>query len=253
MPIRALIVDDEPWARKRIAALLGTERDVEVVGECADAAEAVAKITELQPDLVFLDVQMPGGDGFDVIEAVGPDHMPVVIFATAYDTFAVRAFDAQAIDYLLKPFDEDRFARALERARKDLQHASAQAGLRALLESLETGSRRLRRLVVKSGGRVSFLRTADADWFEASGNYVAVHVGRESHLLRITMNALEPRLDRDQFVRIHRSTIVNLDRVKELQPWFRGEQMLVLADGTQLPVGRAFRERLRRLLDNAVE
>ena len=254
MKIRVLIVDDEPWARKRIATLLRAEADVEIVGECADGTAAISKIGELSPELVFLDVQMPEVDGFDVIEGVGPEHMPLVIFATAYDKYALRAFDAHALDYLLKPFDEERFQRALSRARKDLQRGNGEteSTLRSLLKTLQEGQRYLRRLVVKSGGRVIFLKASDIDWFEATGNYVTLHAGRDSHLLRGTMNALEPKLDPDQFVRIHRSAIVSLDRVKELQPWFRGEQVLTLKDGTELTVGRAFRNRLQQFLENTV-
>ncbi len=252
--MRVLIVDDEPWARRRIASLLRSEQDVEIVGECGDGAEAVARIVELAPDLVFLDVQMPEIDGFEVLEAVGSERMPRVIFVTAYDSYALRAFEAQALDYLLKPFDDERFARALDRARKELAQPPPllERGLRALIESLPRDRKFLQRLVVKAGGRVLFLRTSDVDWFEASGNYVTLHLGRESHLLRTTMSALAPKLDPEQFVRIHRSAIVNLDRVKELLPWFRGELTLVLHDGTRLTVGRAFRERLQHLLKNVV-
>jgi len=253
--IRVLIVDDETWARKRIAALLKGEPDVTIVGECADGAEAVEKITMLKPDLVFLDVQMPEMDGFDVIDTVGPDRMPRTIFATAFEEYAIRAFDAQAMDYLLKPFDEERFRKSLDRARREL-HRGADAkpdeSIRALIESLRGSRRYLQRLVVKSVGRVLFMKTSDIDWIEASGNYVTLHIGKEEHLLRETMNGLEPKLDPAHFVRIHRSTIVNLDRIRELQPWFRGEQVLVLKDGTQLTVGRAFRPRLEHFLENRV-
>lgn len=254
MKIRVLIVDDEPWARKRIATLLKAEVDVEIVVECADGGTAIKKISELSPDLVFLDVQMPEVDGFDVIEAVGPERMPLVIFATAYDKYALQAFDAHALDYLLKPFDEERFQRALDRARKDLQRekGGSESTLRALLKTLQEGHKYLQRLVVKSGGRVVFLKASDIDWFEATGNYVTLHVGRDSHLLRGTMNALEPKLNSEQFIRIHRSAIINLDRIKALQPWFRGEQVLVLKDGTELTVGRAFRDRLQQFLENTV-
>lgn len=247
-----LIVDDEPWARKRIAALLKGEPDFEVAGECADGAEAVEKIVKLKPDLVFLDVQMPEMDGFDVVDAVGPEKMPRVIFATAYDRYAIRAFDANALDYLLKPFDEERFKRALDRVRRELVQGDAGTSLRSLVEALRNGRSYLKRIVVKSRGRVIFLKTSELDWVEAAGNYVTLHVGKEEHLLRETMNALEPRLDPDQFIRIHRSSIVNIDRVRELQPWFRGEQMLVLKDGKQLTIGRAFRERLGKLTGNRV-
>jgi two-component system LytT family response regulator len=252
MKIRTLIVDDEPWARKRIAALIRREGDIELLGQCCGGAEAISKIVELAPDLVFLDVQMPEVDGFDVVEAVGPERMPLVIFATAYEKYALKAFDANALDYLLKPFDEDRFQKALDRARLHLSlgEATAIPSLRGLLESLDRNRRGLRRLVVKSGSRSIFLKTTEIDWFEASGNYVSLHVGKDEHLIRDTINSLETKLDADQFVRIHRSTIVNLDRIRELQPWFRGEQVMVLKDGTQLNVGRAFRHRLRQFLVN---
>jgi two-component system, LytTR family, response regulator len=255
MKITTIIVDDEPWARKRIAALLASEPDIELAGECCNGSEAVSMIRKITPDLVFLDVQMPDCDGFDVLETIGVQHTPVLIFATAYDTYALRAFDANAVDYLLKPFDDDRFGRALERARKELRSgpAGGQIKLRTLLESVRGVNKYLRRLVVKSEGRVTFLKTADVDWFEASGNYVTLHIGSSVSLIRETMNRLEPKLDPDQFVRIHRCAIVNLDRVKELQPWFHGEQVLVLDSGKELSVGRAFRDRLRRLLENAVE
>lgn len=249
-----LVVDDEPWARKRILALLKVEQDFEIIGECSGGREAIKKILDLSPDLVFLDVQMPGVDGFDVVDAISPEHMPLVIFATAFDKYALRAFDSHALDYLLKPFDEERFQIALNRARKDLQQGkNAAEDLRSVLKSLGNSHKYLRRLVVKSGGRVIFLRATDIEWFESCGNYVTLHVGRHSHLLRTTMNALEPKLNSDQFVRIHRSTIVNLDCVRELQPWFRGEQSLILKDGTQLSVGRAFRDRLHNFLQNIVE
>jgi len=246
MKMRVLIVDDEPWARKRIASLLKPEADVEIAGECSTGADAINKIEVLSPDLVFLDVQMPEINGFEVVDAVGPESMPLVIFATAYDGYALKAFDAHAFDYLLKPFDEERFRHALDRARRELQRprTASEMPLRSLLDSLRKGSSYLSRLAVKSCGRIIFIKAKEIDWVEASGNYVTLHVGRESHLVRTTMNALEPKLDSEQFVRIHRSTIVNLDRIQELQPWFRGEQVLMLKDGTKLKVGRVFRDRL---------
>ncbi|HEX9156257.1 MAG TPA: LytTR family DNA-binding domain-containing protein, partial [Nitrospira sp.] len=235
MKMRVLIVDDEPWARKRIATLLKPETDIEIVKECAGGEAAIQAITECAPDLVFLDVQMPEVDGFEVLDAIGPERMPLVIFATAYDKYAIHAFEAQAIDYLLKPFDEDRFRKALCRARRELDgKISSERALSKLLESMRGERRYLQRLVAKSGGRVLFLKLADIDWLEATGNYVTLHAGKESHMLRTTMNALEPRLDPEQFARIHRSSIVNLDRVRELQPLFRGEHVLILKDGTQL-------------------
>jgi two-component system, LytTR family, response regulator len=253
MKMRVLIVDDEPWARKRIATLLKPEADIEIVKECAGGEAAIQAITECAPDLVFLDVQMPEVDGFEVLDAIGPERMPLVIFATAYDKYAIQAFDAQAIDYLLKPFDEERFRKALYRARRELEgKISSETVLSKLLESLRGERRYLQRLVAKSGGRVLFLKLADIDWLEATGNYVTLHAGKESHMLRTTMTALEPKLDPEQFARIHRSAIVNLDRVRELQPLFRGENVLILKDGTQLSVGRAFRARLLQQIGSVV-
>jgi two-component system LytT family response regulator len=248
-----LIVDDEPWARKRIATLLKAETDVEIVRECTGGEEAIEAIAECAPDLVFLDVQMPEVDGFEVLDAIGPERMPLVIFATAYDKYAIQAFDAHAIDYLLKPFDEERFRKALYRARRELEgKISSETALSKLLESMRGERRYLQRLVAKSGGRVLFLKLADIDWLEATGNYVTLHAGKESHMLRTTMNALEPKLDPEQFARIHRSAIVNLDRVRELQPLFRGENVLILKDGTQLSVGRAFRATLLQQIGSVV-
>ncbi len=253
MTLRVLIVDDETWARRRIAGLLEAEPDVEIVGECADGAAAVQDILALSPDLVFLDVQMPEFDGFDVLHAVGTERMPLVVFATAYDAYAVKAFEANALDYLLKPFDEERFHRSLERAREEIQKTQLVRGegLQALIRALGDSRRHLRRLAVKDRGRVLFLPAGDVDWFEAAGNYVTLHVGSSEYLIRDTVSGLEARLDPDQFVRIHRSTIVNLDRVQGLAPWAQGEQVMTLKDGTTLTVGRAFRGRLDHLLRNA--
>ncbi len=254
MAIRVLIVDDESWARRRLAAFLQSVGDVQVVGECGNGAEAVEAIRDLAPDLAFLDVQMPEFNGFEVLQSIGPDRMPLVVFATAYDDYAVRAFEAHALDYLLKPFGEERLRQAVVRAREELGRKRVWAGgLEALVLELRRERRYLRRLVVKAGGRVIFLRAADVDWFEAAGNYVTLHVGTVQHLIRDTVGALETKLDPELFVRIHRSTIVNLDRVRELSPWFRGEQMITLKDGTSLAVGRAFRRRLQRFVHNIAE
>jgi len=253
MTIRTLIVDDEEWARRRVTALLRPFPDVEVVRECSGGAEAVEAINELAPDLVFLDVQMPDFDGFDVLQSIRPQRTPLIVFTTAYDEYAVRAFEAHALDYLLKPFDEERLAMALARAREELAkpHIVTER-LAALSQSLLRQQRYLRRLVVKSGSRVLFISVGDVDWFEAAANYVALHVAAQEYLIRDTVAALERKLDPDQFVRIHRSTIVNLDRVRQLSPWANGEQALTLKDGTSLAVGRAFRSRLERFLKNAV-
>jgi two-component system LytT family response regulator len=249
--MRCLIVDDEPLARERLRDLLSGEAGVEIAGECADGRKAVAAIRKLAPDLVFLDVQMPGLDGFGVLEELAPEEIPAVIFVTAYDQYALRAFDAQALDYLLKPFDRERFRRALGRAREQFRRprGEIEPRLLALLEHLEARKPHLERLVIKSAGRIYFLRAAEVDWIEAAGNYVRLHSGKEAHLLRETMNHLETRLDPRRFLRIHRSTIVNIERIKELHPWFQGEHVVILRDGVRLTLGRAYRGRLKRIAD----
>src|SRR4051794_32943083 len=217
---RVLIVDDEPLARERLRMLLHDEQGIDVVGEAGDAATAAEAIAVLSPDLVFLDVQMPGATGFDVINAVGADKMPMVVFVTAYDRYAVRAFEVHALDYLLKPFNRERFRRALGRARARLQQGKAaevNGLLRALLDDLR-GPARPRRLVVKSEGRICLLNPEDVDWVEAAGNYVRLHVGKEQHLLRTTMEALEAQLPPGRFVRLHRSAIANVERIQSLEP-----------------------------------
>ena len=249
--IRTLVVDDEPIARERVLSLLQQEDDVEVVGECGDGAQAVAAIQHHVPDLVFLDVQMPGVDGFGVIEAIGADKMPTVVFVTAYDEYALRAFEVHALDYLLKPFGRDRFRETLSHARAHLERRRAgDLGRRllALVNDIKPEAPRLDRLIVKSGGRVFFLRTDDLDWIEAAGNYVRLHLGEESHLFRETMNRMEARLDPKRFVRVHRSRIVNTERIKEMQPWFNGDYIVILRDGTRLTLSRGYRDRVQRKL-----
>ena len=251
-PLRVLVVDDEPLARERVRTLLASETDVEVVGECADGAEAVAAIERLAPDLVLLDVQMPGVDGFDVLDAIPGDRLPAVIFVTAYDRYALKAFEVHALDYLLKPFDRERFGLALDRARRELarNEVGGAAGHRllALLEGIRVERRYPARLVVREAGRVFFLSVAEIDWIEAVGNYARIHVGKRSHLLRETMKSLERRLDPDRFVRLHRSSIANVDRIRRLESNRRGDVAVVLADGTQLASSRGYTERLRRLI-----
>ncbi len=248
--LRVLVVDDEKWARRRITSLLQDEPGIEVIGEAGGGKGAVEQILELEPDVVFLDIQMDGMDGFDVIEAVGIDRMPVVVFATAYDSYAVRAFEAHAIDYLLKPLNEDRLRDAVSRARQEVEQRSRGPSqeLGALLEQLRSRSGYLKRIAVSSADRITILPVTDVSWFEAAGNYVKLHVGERDHLARRTMKELQSRLDPEQFVRVHRSAIVNLDHVRELQPWFRGEQVLILDDDTRITIGRRFREELIRLL-----
>jgi two-component system LytT family response regulator len=253
-PIRALLVDDEPLARRRLRSLLRSESDVEVVGECADGSSAVAGIEALAPDLVFLDVQMPEADGFDVLEAVGAARMPVVVFVTAYDGYALKAFEVHALDYLLKPFSRERFQTTLTRAREEVRRRRAEVddgrdALAALLRQLREAGRHPERVVVRDGGRVSFVRVEDIDWVESAGNYLRIHVGPEAHLIRGTIKGSAEKLDPGTFMQISRSTIVNLDRVRAVHPWARGELVVVMSDGTQLPTtgdhGRRLRERLK--------
>jgi two-component system LytT family response regulator len=249
MSIRTLIVDDEPWARTRIASLLATEPDFTLLPPCAGGAEAIRAIVEQVPQVVFLDVRMPDIDGFEVIDAIGVDAMPLVVFATAFEDHALEAFDAGALDYLLKPFDEERFRRALERVRRELAAPHQRDALGNVMADLCRARGFASRLVIHDSGRVLFLKVEDIDWLEASGNYVQVHAGREKYLMRDTLRALGERLDPARFVRLHRSAMVNIERLRELLPWSRGEQLAVLRDGTQLPIGRAFRERLLAVMN----
>ena len=254
MTIKATIVDDEPWARSRIVALLSREDDFAVVSECATVEQALTSIANDKPDVVFLDVQLRDQTGFEVIASIGVDAMPLVVFATAYDDYTLRAFDAQALDYLLKPFDETRFQQSLGRVRKRLQARTNQHdAMQRLMTQMQPERRYLQRLAVNHRDRVVFVRAQDVDWVEAAGNYVSVHVGSASYLLRETLNALESRLDPQQFMRLHRSAIVNVDRIQQLSPWVRGEQAAVLTNGTQLTVGRTYRARLAALLRNSVD
>ena len=231
--------------------MLEAEPEIEIIGECADGREAVDSIEAQSPELVFLDVQMPELDGFGVLEALGSERMPAFIFVTAHDKFALRAFDVHAIDYLLKPFDRDRFKTALQRALNRLQGqptGELNQRLLGLLADLKAHPKAADRLVVKSEGRVLFVRTDDIDWIEAADNYVNLHVGTESHLLRETMSALETKLAPGKFLRISRSTIVNVERIKELQPMFHGEYVVILRNGTRLTLSRSHREKLHQLM-----
>jgi two-component system LytT family response regulator len=249
--IRALVVDDEPIAREGIRMHIAAETDVEIVGECANGLEAVRAIEEQAPDLVFLDVQMPGLDGFGVLEAVGAEKMPAVVFVTAYDRYALRAFEVHALDYLLKPFDAERFQKALGRARHEIQdEASREVNTRllALLENLSHAGKYLERLVVKTAGRIFFMNVDEIDWIEAADNYVKLHAGSETHLVRETVNNMESRLDPQKFVRIRRSTIVHINRIKELRPSPNGEYTVVLRNGVELTSSRRYRGRLGHLL-----
>ena len=248
MKIRVLIVDDEPLARDRLRRLLGDFADLTIVGECAHGREALETIPDLHPDLLFLDVQMPELDGFSMLAALAPKDRPAVIFTTAYDKFAVRAFEVHAIDYLLKPFDQERLRAAVERARNSLLQAESdplQARLTELLKEVRPMAATLDRISVKSGGRIVLIRLEEIDWIEAADNYVSLHVGKATHLLRETMTTLEARLDATRFLRISRSLIVNKQRVKELHPMFHGDFALILQDGTKLNSSRNYRHKLK--------
>jgi len=251
--LKAIIVDDEPLARKRLRALLKDHADVEIIAECASGRDAVTAIARHHPDVVFLDIQMPKMDGFAVIREVGIENMPVVIFVTAFDEHALRAFDVNAIDYLLKPFDEKRFATALKRARRHIElRAGGDAAFRQRLlgaiADLKTGGRYRSRFAVKSAGRVYLVPTGEIDWIDAAGKYVRLHAGADEHLHRAPISQVETELDPEHFVRIHRSTIVNVKRIKELQPLFHGEFVIILRDGTELTLSRGYRGKLRELL-----
>jgi two-component system LytT family response regulator len=249
--IRALIVDDEPPARELIATLLQREPDVELAGQCANGKEAIAAIENLSPHVVFLDVQMPGLNGLDVIAQARPKLWPQVIFVTAFDKYAVAAFQARAIDYVLKPFEYDRIRESMERARqrlRDGEAAACQARLLELLEDLQKPSQNWDRIAVKEIGRMIFIRPEEIDWIEAEGNYLRLRVGKKSHLLRETMASAEARLASKKFLRVSRSTLVNLERVKEWQPLFHGDSALILENGARLTISRLYRENFDRVV-----
>lgn len=253
MSIRTLIVDDEPLARERIRDLLIEEAEMEVVGEAWNGEEAVSAILELQPDLVFLDIQMPRLDGFGVLERIGPGRMPPTVFVTAFDEFAVRAFEAHALDYLLKPFTIERFASTLARVRRARGSGldnSLEQRLRDLLSGIDGPAKTYRqRFIIRSGPKLRFIAPDEVNWIAAEGNYVRLHTGKQSHLLRTSMGQLQDELDPKMFVRIHRSTIVNIRRIRELESVFQGEYVLRLEDGTKLSSSRAFRTQLETAMN----
>jgi len=242
-----LIVDDEPPARRRIRALLADVGDAEIVGECSNGQDAIAAIAEHKPEIVFLDIQMPGLNGFDVVKACSPTNAPLFVFVTAFDQHAIHAFDVHALDYLLKPFDKERFLDTLQRARDQIAKGDAvQTGrqLLNLLEDLKAPKKGEDRIAVKDSGRTIFVPVKQIDWIESSGNYVTIHAGVSQHLLRETMKGMESRLDPREFRRIHRNYIVNMARVAELHPWSGEEHVLVLRSGAKLPVSRRYRRNL---------
>lgn len=264
--IRAIIVDDEPTARRGVRLLLERDRAVEVVGEASTGAEAADLIRREKPDLAFLDVQMPGTDGFAALELIGPAAAPAVVFVTAYDEHALRAFEVNAVDYLLKPYDDARFGAALQRAKEEVrrrQTDNVNARLTQLLDYLQQNSGTAAaaqakeekagdRILLKSSGEIFFLKTEEIDWIEAEGDYMKFHVNGRTHLMRETMARLEARLDPKRFIRIHRSTIVNIDRLRKLSPSFVGEYAVILHDGTKLKLSRGYHERIATLLKQAL-
>ena len=258
--IRALIVDDEVNARKGVRTLLAKDPEVEVVGECGDGRAAIESIERLRPDLVLLDVQMPHGDGFEVVESLNLERPPILIFITAWDSYALKAFEVSALDYLLKPFTDERFYQALERAKSLHRERRTAAFSRSLLALVEhhrgaspaaaEGEEPLRRFLIKAGGEINFVPAEEVDWLQAVGYYTKIHAGRNSYLLRGNLGSLEARLDPKEFARIHRSAVVNLNRVRRLKDWFNGECFVVLRDGTELKVSRRYRRRLETLLEH---
>jgi two-component system, LytTR family, response regulator len=253
MKIRTLIIDDEPLARRRILSLLQSDPAFEVVGECGNGKDAVEKILELKPDLVFLDVQMPKLDGFGVLEAVAPTHLPSIIFVTAFDQYAVKAFDAHAVDYLLKPFKQERFLDAMVRAKIQFQSVATSGNgageenqkLLSLLRHVNTDSDRL---VVRCGGKVVFLRSSEIEWIEAAANYIKLYSQQRVFTVREKISSLEEALPAGKFLRIHRSVIVNLSMVQEIQPCGGGEFVVVLRSGRELPLGRTYRSKIDELI-----
>ncbi|HEV2207145.1 MAG TPA: LytTR family DNA-binding domain-containing protein [Verrucomicrobiae bacterium] len=250
MTLRILIVDDEPLARERIRSLLQGEPEIEIVAECANGQQAVQAVEAHRPGLMFLDVQMPEMGGFEVLRAIPPERLPLVIFVTAYDQHALKAFEVHALDYLLKPFKQSRFKQALSHAREVLAQrggAGVSRELLALLEQVRPGPGWLVRIPVREGERVQFIKTSQIEYIESAGNYVVLHAGKANHVVRETLTALETRLNPRQFLRISRSALVNMDQIKEVQPLFKGEHAVRLHNGKQLTMTRGLRE-VQRLL-----
>jgi two-component system, LytTR family, response regulator len=250
--IRTVIVDDEPLSRELLREMLDQERDVSVVGEFQDGNEAVQGIQSLKPDLVFLDIQMPEQNGFQVIESLGAAPMPAIIFVTAYDKYAVQAFEVHALDYLLKPFDEDRLGAALRHARDRLaqpDRGDTSRRILSMLEQITAGSRYREHLVIKGDGRAYLQPVREIEWIEASGKHVHIHAGSETRSMRATMIDLEQKLNPRRFLRVSRSAIVNVDRIREIAPWFNGEFLVTMKSGAQVPSTRGYRQTLVDLLE----
>jgi two-component system, LytTR family, response regulator len=253
--LKLLIVDDEPLARERIREMLRADPQIEVIGDCSNGDDAIRAVRASRPDLLLLDIQMPGTDGFGVLEALEPDEIPCVIFITAYDQYAVKAFEVYALDYLLKPFDRERFTKAIERAKQHVlkeRTESLNDRVLAVLNEIKNKPEYLERLVIRTNGHIFFIKTEEIDWLEAEGNYVRLHSGKESYLLRDAISSLENQLDPKKFLRIHRSAIVNINRIQELQPWFHGEYRVILQDGVQLTLSRSYRDKLNELVGKSL-
>jgi two-component system LytT family response regulator len=246
--MRAIVADDEPLARARLRRLLQQVHDVQIVAECADGAEAAEAVRKLRPDVAFLDIQMPELDGFDVLTSLGGTPPTAIVFVTAYDKHAIRAFEAQALDYLLKPVNAERLERAVERVRAHVRQVDIDGKLDAILRDVRSHPTWLQRVAVRSRGKVAFVQTEDITRIESAGNYARVFAGKENHLIRETLTALEGKLDPQRFVRIHRSAIVNVNAIRELRPWFAGDSIVVLQDGTELTLSRTYRGKAAALL-----
>jgi two-component system LytT family response regulator len=249
--IKALIVDDELLARKFIRRMLKQDPDFEIAGESGNGKEAVEMIRAQKPDVVFLDVQMPEMDGFGVLEAVGLGQLPDIVFTTAYESYAIRAFELHALDYLLKPFDQQRFRDAIKHAKERVHSRQQEDGrlqIGALLERINSKQAYLDRLIIRADGRITFLNTREIDWIEADDKYVHLHTGTGARMVRQTLTAMEAQLDPVKFVRVHRSTMVNVDRIKELQPLFNGEYSVLMDDKTKLTLSRKYKDKLFQLL-----
>ena len=245
--IRTLIVDDEPLARAGLRAALQKDQEIEIVDEARDGQEALEKIRSVRPDLVFLDIQMPELDGFDVLDSLESDEIPMVVFVTAYDQYALNAFQVHALDYLLKPYEDERLLEAVDRAKAQMGKKNGSSPIKRVQEMLEsTRAERphVGRIMVRSGGRITFVRVDDVDWIEAQGDYICLHTQGKKHLIREKISDMESQLSPESFLRIHRSTMVNITRIREMQPMFHGEYAVVLLDGTRLTMSRSFRDRV---------
>ncbi|NGP77047.1 response regulator transcription factor [Balneolaceae bacterium YR4-1] len=247
--IRTVIVDDEPLARKRLESLLKEDKEIELLESCANGQEAIETIEKERPDLVFLDIQMPEINGFEVLQGIDQDKVPLVVFVTAYDEYAIKAFDVHALDYIMKPFKRERFYESLDRAKKALKQddkAKMSGKIEDLLEYLDESGGPQSRILVKSSGRYFFLKATDIDWIESSGNYVRIHSGGKNYLIRETMKNMEKKLDSDTFFRIHRSTIINVEKVKELEQWFHGDYQVIMYNDHKLTMSRNYKEILEK-------